>query len=162
MFSPGEKVFYPFHGAGEIVCIEEREILGEKTVYYIIRFPLTETTIMIPVEKGEAIGLRKLSSVLDIKKCFEVLKKSPVTIDDDWKVRYKQNQDLLKSGKIEDIAMVVKILYTRNCQKELSTTEKKLYQSAFNILISEISLALDKTVDEVKTEILNLLAPNAS
>ncbi|MFN4217456.1 MAG: CarD family transcriptional regulator [Brevinematales bacterium] len=157
MFRIGDKVFYPYHGAGEITNIEEKEILGEKKVYYIIRFPLTETTVMLPAEKLEQLGLRKLATPLEIKYCLEKLRTLKIDVDDDWKVRYKKNQDLLKSGAIEDVALVVKILYIRNQYKELSTTEKKLYQNALSILISEIALALDKSTEEVKAEILRLM-----
>lgn len=157
MFNIGDKVFYPYHGAGEITGIEEREILGEKKTYYIIRFPLTETTIMLPSENLDKLGLRTLATPLDIKYCLEKLRIANITIDEDWKIRYKKNQDLLKSGSIEDVALVVKTLYVRNKYKELSTTEKKLYQNAMSILVSEIALALDKPTEEVKAEVLRLI-----
>ncbi len=157
MFRIGDKVFYPYHGAGEITGIEEKEILGEKKVYYIIRFPLTETTVMLPAENIEQLGLRTLATPLEIKYCLEKLRTLKIAVDDDWKIRYKKNQDLLKSGSIDDVALVVKTLYTRNQYKELSTTEKKLYQNALSILISEIALALDKPTEEVKAEILRLM-----
>ncbi|URA09785.1 CarD family transcriptional regulator [Thermospira aquatica] len=157
MFKIGDKVFYPYHGAGEITNVEEKEIFGEKKLYYIIKFPLTETTVMLPADNPDQLGLRFLATPLEIKYCLDKLKNINISLDDDWKIRYKRNQDLLKSGNIDDVAMVVKTLYLRNKHKELSTTEKKLYQNAMNILISEIALALEKTLDEVKEEILRIL-----
>ncbi len=157
MFKIGDKVFYPYHGAGEIAEIEEKEILGEKKLYYIIKFPLTETTVMLPADNPDQLGLRLLASPLEIKYCLETLKNIDISVDNDWKTRYKRNQDLLKSGSINDVALVVKTLYLRNKHKELSTTEKKLYQNAMNILVSEIALALEKTIEEVKAEILRIL-----
>lgn len=162
MFRIGDKVFYPYHGAGEITGIEEKEILGEKKIYYIIRFPLTETTVMLPSENTEQLGLRTLATPLEIKYCLEKLRTLKISVDDDWKIRYKKNQDLLKAGGIEDVALVVKTLYTRNQHKELSTTEKKLYQNALNILISEITLVLNKPTEEVKAEILRLMEEGKS
>lgn len=161
MFKIGDKVFYPYHGAGQITSIEEREILGEKKVYYIIRFSLTETTVMLPADNVENMGLRPLSTPLEIKNCLENIKNISINIDEDWKIRYKRNQDLLKSGCIGDVAIVVKALHKRNQHKELSTTEKKLYQNALNILISEISLALEKPAEEVKREIQTILGEDS-
>jgi len=161
MFKKGDKVFYPYHGAGEISGIEERDILGEKKIYYIIRFPLTETTVMLPADNRELLGLRPLATPLEIKYCLEKLKTPDTVVDEDWKTRYKKNQDLLKSGAIDDVALVVKTLYLRNRYKELSTTEKKLYQSALNMLISEIAVALDKSTDDVKEEVTRLMEMSA-
>lgn len=152
-----DKVFYPHHGAGEIQNIEEKEILGEKSVYYIIRFPLTETTIMVPNDSPEELGLRFLSDEKEIKRCLEIIAKSQSDTDEDWKLRYKKHQDLLKSGKLSEIAEVIKNLYDRNEIKELSSTEKKLYHSAIDMVISEIALSLEKDQEEVKDEIHQLL-----
>lgn len=157
MFTESEKVFYPHHGAGEIQKIEEKEILGEKRTYYIVRFPLTETTIMVPVDNTEELGMRYLSDSKEIKKCFDIIASGESDSDEDWKVRYKKHQDMLKSGKLIEIAEVIRNLYDRNQVKELSSTEKKLYNSAIDMVVSEISLSLTRDQCEVKDEIEKLL-----
>ena len=157
MFKVGEKVFYPFHGAGEIQQIEEKEVLGEKRTYYVIRFPLTETTIMVPSDNTMELGLRFISEQIDIKKCLELLSSDQLETDEDWKVRYKKHQDMLKSGTIREVSLVIKNLFHRNQIKELSSTEKKLYNSALSMLVSEIALAIGKDQEEVKSEIFRLL-----
>lgn len=157
MFKTKEKVFYPHHGAGEIKEVVEKEILGETRTYYVIHFPLTETTIMVPVNNTEELGLRYLSDQREIKKCFEVIANAQSEIDEDWKIRYKKHQDMLKSGELIEIAEVIRNLYDRNKIKELSSTEKKLYNSAVDMVVSEIALSLDKNEESVKMEIVRLL-----
>lgn len=157
MFKVGERVFYPYHGAGEIHKIEEKEILGEKRVYYVIRFPLTETTIMVPSDNTNELGLRYIADSKEIKKIYEIISSKESDTDEDWKVRYKKHQDMLKSGSIKEVTVVIKNLYERNQIKELSSTEKKLYNGALNMLISEIALSNGKNQDDVKAEIFKLL-----
>ncbi len=157
MFKIGERVFYPYHGAGEIQGVEEKEILGEKRIYYIIRFPLTETTIMVPSDNTKELGLRDIAKSKDIKKCLEVISSHDSDIDEDWKIRYKKHQDMLKSGTIVEVSRVIKNLFNRNQVKELSTTEKKLYNTALNMLVSEIALSIGKNQEEVKNEVFRLL-----
>jgi CarD family transcriptional regulator len=157
MFKVGERVFYPYHGAGEIQSIEEKEVLGEKRIYYIIRFPLTETTIMVPSDNTTELGLRYIADQKEIKRCLELISSSDSDTDEDWKIRYKKHQDMLKSGTVKEVSIVIKNLYDRNRVKELSSTEKKLYNNALNMLVSEIALSIGKNQDEVKTEIFKLL-----
>lgn len=157
MFREHDKVFYPHHGAGIIQGVQEKEFQGEKRVYYIIRFPLTETTIMVPVDNTEELGLRTIADPKEIKRCFDLIINTPTDTDEDWKVRYKKHQDMLKSGTTREVSLVIKNLYQRNKIKELSTTEKKLYNNAIKMLISEIALSINKNQDDVKIELFRIL-----
>jgi len=157
MFKVGDKVFYPHHGAGIIKKKAEQEILGKKGEYLFIRFPLTETTIMIPSDNPIELGLRYLSDEIEIKRCLQVIAQSTSDSDEDWKVRYKKHQDMLKTGSLAEISEVIKNLHDRNEIKELSSTEKKLYQSAVDMLVSEIALSVDREREDVKGEIERIL-----
>ncbi len=147
MFKSGEKVFYPYHGAGEIQKVEEKEVLGEKRVYYVIRFPLTETTIMVPANNTTELGLRYIADPKEIKKCYEIISAKEADTD----------EDMLKSGTAKEVSLVIKNLHDRNQIKELSSTEKKLYNSALSMLISEVALSSGKNQDNVREEITKLL-----
>jgi CarD family transcriptional regulator len=157
MFNVKDKIFYPHHGAGEVEKIEEIEVLGEKRLYYVVKFPLTETLIKIPADNIDELGMRYLADAKEIKRCFEIIAKGTSDADEDWKVRYKKHQEMLKSGFLSDIAEVIRNLYDRNQVKELSSTEKKLYHSAIDMVVSEVSLSLNKDKDEVKAEVMRLL-----
>lgn len=161
MFKAGERVFYPYHGAGEIKSVEEKDILGQKRTYYIIRFSMTETTIMVPADNTDNLGLRYVADQKEVKKCLEIISSPAHDSDEDWKVRYKKHQDMLKSGSIKEVSLVIKNLYDRNQVKELSSTEKKLYNNALSMLVSEVSLSVNKHQDDVKAEVNRLLEKRA-
>ena len=162
MFEKGLSVFYPFHGAGQIVDIEEKEVLSEKREYLIIEFPLTNTKVMLPVSNLTSTGLRLLATEKMIKQSFDILASDGDVNTFDWKQRYKLHTEMIKSGKILDIAEVIRNLHRRNIVKELSSTEKKLYNDALDMIAGEISVVLKKDSEEIRTEIeliLNTHAP---
>ena len=161
MFEKGLSVFYPFHGAGQIVDIEEKEVLSEKREYLIIEFPLTNTKVMLPVNNLKSTGLRLLATEKMIKQSFDILASDGDVNTFDWKQRYKLHTEMIKSGKILDIAEVIRNLHRRNIVKELSSTEKKLYNDALDMIAGEISVVLTKDSEEIRTEIEAILKTHA-
>jgi CarD family transcriptional regulator len=141
MFNIGDKVVYPMHGAGIIESIEEREISGEKLDYYIIKLPMGEMKVMVPLGRVHDVGLRQIVGETEILEVFEVLRSESSTMLPNWNHRYRANLEKIKSGRILEVAEVVRNLSTRDRQKGLSTGEKKMLENARRILISELVLA---------------------
>jgi CarD family transcriptional regulator len=141
MFNIGDKVVYPMHGAGIIESIEEKEISGEKLRYYIIKLPMGDMKAMVPLDKVSEIGLRQVVDETEVGKVFEVLKADTTKMSSNWNHRYRENMEKIKSGSIYQIAEVVRNLAVRDHQKGLSTGEKKMYENARRILLSELVLA---------------------
>jgi CarD family transcriptional regulator len=141
MFNIGDKVVYPMHGAGIIESIEEKEISGEKLRYYIIKLPMGDMKAMVPLDKVSEIGLRQVVDETEVSKVFEVLKSDTTKMSSNWNHRYRENMEKIKSGSIYQIAEVVRNLAVRDHQKGLSTGEKKMYENARRILLSELVLA---------------------
>lgn len=146
MFSVGDKVVYPMHGAGVIEAIEEKEILGETKQYYVMKIPIGDMKVMIPLGNGNEIGLREVADESSINQMMNVLKKDKVILSSNWNQRYRANMDKIKSGDVKDVAQVVKELMYRDREKGLSTGERKMLDNAKQILISE--LVLSKGIDE--------------
>ncbi|MCX7821743.1 MAG: hypothetical protein N2258_08745 [Brevinematales bacterium] len=157
MFKVGDKVFYPFHGAGEISEIKEKEVLGSKNIYYEIYFPLTGTKISVPANNAEKICLRYLSNEKVIKESLLYLSSNDFYSDLNWKNRYTKYQILLKSGTLLEMMEVLKSLYIQSKKKEISITEKRLYNQTLNLVANEISLALNKNIEDVKKELLDIM-----
>lgn len=154
MFSIGDKVVYPMHGAGIIESIEEREILGELKKYYIMKIPIGEMKVMIPINNVEGIGIR---DVIDNKCADSVFKSLEIKSDEqtsNWNKRYRENMDKIKSGDVFEVADVVKHLVLRERNKGLSTGERKMLNSAKQILISELVLAKNMNPNDVE-DIIN-------
>jgi CarD family transcriptional regulator len=143
LFNIGDKVVYPMHGAGVIESIEEKEILGERQQYYIMRMPIGDMKVMVPLKNVENIGLRE---VIDDNTVELVLQRMRQEEDDDstnWNRRFRANLDKMKTGDIYDVAEVVRSLMRRDGEKGLSTGERKMLDNAKQILISEFVLARD-------------------
>lgn len=161
MFKKGASVFYPFHGAGQIVDIEEKEVLGQKREYLIIEFPLTHTKVMLPTDNLEVTGIRSLADQKTIKQSFDILTSDGDVNTFDWKQRYKLHTEMIKSGKMVDISEVIRNLHRRNAVKELSSTEKKLFNDALDMFSGEVAVILEKDQESVRSEIQALLAKHA-
>lgn len=148
MFDIGDKVVYPMHGAGIIEGIEEREILGEKQSYYILRFPVGDMKVMIPIANVEQIGIREVISNEEVDKVVEFMTNDKTRMSSNWNKRYRQNMEKMKTGDIYEVAEVVRNLMLRDREKGLSTAERKMLSNARQILISE--LVLSKDADELE------------
>ncbi|MFC4075444.1 CarD family transcriptional regulator [Salinithrix halophila] len=146
MFNIGDKVVYPMHGAGIIESIEEKEILGESQQYYIMRLPIGDMKVMIPMNNVDSIGLREVVDEATITEVIERLSTGDHDVSNNWNRRYRANLDKMKSGDIHDMADVVRCLVLREREKGLSTGERKMLDNARQILISEMVLA--KEMDE--------------
>ena len=129
MFNVGDKVVYPMHGAGTIEGIEEKDILGEKQAYYIIKMP-GEVKVMVPTAKAEGIGVRDIIDKETAGKVFKVLETDSTQMDMNWNKRYRDNMEKMKSGDAYEIADVVRNLSFKQKEKGLSTGEKKMLLNA--------------------------------
>ena len=149
MFNVGDKIVYPMHGAGVIDAIEEKDILGEKQAYYILKMP-GEVKVMVPTKKAEEIGVREIIDKNSAEKVFSVLESNETEMSMNWNKRYRDNMDKMKSGDIYEVADVVRNLSFKQKEKGLSTGEKKMLNNARQILVSELVLAEHSTQEEVE------------
>ncbi|HOF12984.1 MAG TPA: CarD family transcriptional regulator [Spirochaetota bacterium] len=148
MFKIGDKIVYPLHGVGIINAIEKKVVLNKRNEFYLITIINSGMKVMIPTAKAESIGLRKVIPKKDVTKVLNLLRQTDIETEDDWKIRYQNNVDKIKSGSIFAVAEVARDLYKRGKDKELSIMERKLYENAYQLMIHEIALAKDIDVDE--------------
>ena len=154
MFNVGDKIVYPMHGAGTIDAIEEKDILGEKQNYYIIKMP-GEVKVMVPISKAGDIGVRSVIDKAEAGKVLEVLEANETEMSNNWNKRYKENMEKMKSGSIYEVADVVRNLSYKQKEKGLSTGEKKMLNNAKKILVSELVLAEHASENEVENLVEN-------
>lgn len=150
MYSIGDKVVYPMYGAGIIESIEEQEFQGEVNKYYVMKMPMGDLKVMIPMISAEKIGIR---DVIDSKEADKVMRKFSSLETEcslSWNKRYRENMLKIKSGDIYEVAGVVKMLMCRDREKGLSTGEKKMLTNAKQILVSELVLAKNMTQEEIE------------
>ena len=154
MFNVGDKIVYPMHGAGTIDAIEQKDILGEKQDYYIIKMP-GEVKVMVPISKASEVGVRNVINKEEAGKVLQVLEADETEMPNNWNKRYKENMEKMKSGNVYEVADVVRNLSYKQKEKGLSTGEKKMLNNAKQILISELVLAEHASADEVENLIEN-------
>ena len=148
MFSVGDIVCYPMHGVGTIQSIEEKTILGDTASYYIIRFVSNNMTAMVPVNNVEQVGLRNVIDADECDKVFKYLDGEATDESDNWNQRYRDNLDKLRIGDIFSVAEVVKCLIRRDREKGLSAGERKMYLTARQVLLAELTASSGKEEDE--------------
>ena len=146
MFKVGDKIVYPLHGAGVIDSIEKMTFMGEEKEYFILKMPIGEMDISIPAEKIGEMNIRSIISKEEGKEVLQILDDKPTEMNTNWTKRYRDNQDILKTGDVFEIAKMVRNLAILDNDKGLSTTEKKLLNRARRILASELVMvgSLDK------------------
>ena len=157
MYKIGDRVVYPMHGAGVIEAIEEKEILGSIQKYYVMKMPVGDMKVMIPMQTCDEIGIRSVIDGSEAEKVLEDLSGYEIEEAQSWNKRYRENMMKIKSGDIYEVAHVVKTLITRDRNKGLSTGERKMLSNAKQILISELVLAKNLAQDEVETIIEELV-----
>jgi len=148
MFNIGDKVVYPMHGAGVIEAIEEKEILGEKQKYYVMKMPIGDMKVMIPINNVEEIGVREVVGDEEIKEVFNILRGEKSKMSNNWNRRYRANMEKIRSGNVFQVAEVVRNLSLREQEKGLSTGERKMLENAKHILVSEVVLSKNVTEEE--------------
>ena len=151
MYSIGDKILYPPHGAGVIEGIEERVVLGKKQNYYILKMPSEDMTVMIPTEGCDEIGVRYVIEKEEALKVLEAFCKEPVVMDDNWNRRQRENITKIKSGDIYEVLSVVKALMLRDKTKGLSTSERKMLATSKRIMTSEIVLSGAASISDVES-----------
>jgi CarD family transcriptional regulator len=157
VFKVGDKVAYPPHGVGIIEGKEEREVGGKKVTYFRINLLGKNMSILIPEEGLKASGIRPVLSEEEIEEIFNFLSQVPKNISQKWTVRHRLNVDRLKTGDIKELATVVRNLSYRSKDKELSYSEKRMFEEAFSKLSEEIALSLGEPVRKIKQKIRKIL-----
>ncbi len=157
MFQKGDTVVHPEHGAAVIQELREKEFLGEKRTYLVLRVAYGDLTLLIPVDSTEQVGLRQVVSKNEVKKVLKVLTEDESSMAANWSRRFKNNMEKLHSGDPYQVAEVLRNLAIREREKGLSAGEKRMILKARQILISELSYATAKTEDEAEIMIDEVL-----
>ena len=143
MYTVGEKVVHPMHGAGVITEITEERMSGGVERYYVFTAPLSGLTLKIPVGNSGAVGLRQPISRQQLSEMLATLGEVEDDPAENWNHRYRENMERIKSGDLLEVAGVIKALMHRDGERGLSTGERKMLHNARQILLSEVVLAED-------------------
>ena len=159
MFTIGDKVVHPVHGAGIIEKIETREIGGTLRDYFVLNIQSCNMRVMIPCANAEETGVRSIIPKAEYEKVLQVLsgksehEENFAVSKEKWNYRYRLLMDKIKSGDVYELAEIIRVLSLRNQQKPLSSGEKRLLDQARDILISELALVTEESMDEISSTV---------
>ena len=149
-FAVGQKVVYPNHGVSVVEEISSAKFDDIDQTLYHLRLLSNNSKVMVPKENLELVGLRPLGDQEHIKSLFSILEDGNIDTYKDWKGRYKQNLDKMKTGQLIEVAEVLKNLCLVSQKKSLSFREKKMYERAKYFIVSEIAHV--KSIEEEEAE----------
>ncbi len=153
----GLKVACPPHGVGVVEAVEEREIEGKKLRFFRIKLVGKNMSILVPAAAADESGIRPILAKEQVQEILGFLSKAPKKITKKWTLRHRINADRLRTGDVRELATVVRNLSFRMKDKELSYSEKRMFEEAFEKLSEEIALALGEDIGSVKKKIWKIL-----
>jgi CarD family transcriptional regulator len=157
-FKVGQKVVYPSHGVSLVEKIEAAQMDGAEQICYHLRLLANNSKVMIPKTNLELVGLRPLCQSREVRALFDILEDGNIDTYKDWKGRYKQNLDKMKTGRLTDVAEVLKNLRLVSQRKSLSFREKKMYERAKYFIVSEVAHVKDIPEREAENLVEQALA----
>src|SRR5437899_4700042 len=150
LFHIGDKVVYPNHGVGIIEQISSRTFGATVEKFYLLKIKSSSLKVMVPFHNVNSVGLRRVVRNGEIQKILDFLTDGECSNNTDWKYRFKENSDKMRTGSLMEVAVVLKGLLLLSQTKPLSFREKKMLERARYLLVSE--LAMSKNWDDVQVE----------
>ncbi len=158
MFQVGQLAVYPAHGVGRIESVQEREVSGTPAKFYIMRLIDTDMIIMIPTNSARSIGLRDVIDNEAVTEIYEILRSRPSRLNNQtWNRRYRDYMDKIKTGSPFRVAEVLRDLTLLKAEKDHSFGERKMLDTAKNLLIKELSLVNETEEGEIEAQLQELL-----
>ena len=152
-FEVGDKVIYPNHGLGIVECIEDQTILGTTCGFYHLRIVANDTTVLVPVSNVDGVGLRRAINDREVDRLFGLLGDGKIDNHQNWKGRFKDNSDKMRSGSIYDVADVLKSLTFLAKSKSLSFREKRMLDRAKFLIVSEVSEVMRESAPAIEARV---------
>ena len=155
MFDIGDMAVYPAHGVGVIQSIEHRQIGDQKQSFYVMKILNNNMVIMIPTNTSSNVGLRSIISASEVGEVYSILQEKDVEIGNQtWNRRYREYMEKIKTGSLFEVAAVLRDLYLLQEDKDLSYGERKMLDTAKNLLVKELSIAnqIDEEIVEGRIE----------
>lgn len=152
-FKVGDNVVYPSQGAGKVEEKTTRVVLGETHDYLRISFIRGDMDVLVPLKKGQEVGLRHTFKPEELERVFDTLKTSDLELPTQWPPRYRAEQDILSGGNAFDLARLIGTLAQRDLEKGLAATEREMLEGAKGMLGSELAVVQDVSLSEAQKQI---------
>jgi CarD family transcriptional regulator len=152
-FKIGDKVVYPNHGIGIVETIQHRHIAGRDETCYTLRILSNDSTVMVPLSNLSTVGIRPVLRKRGVQNVLTFLREARIDLVGDWKGRYQQNSEKMRSGEVEKVVEVFKSLSYLSSVKPLSYRERKMLDRARFLVISELAEASQQPVGKIEEQV---------
>ena len=154
VFTEGDMAVYPAHGVGVIKSILTQTVAGVDQTFYVLEILENNMTIMIPTTSSNNVGLRAIVNRSQVDEVIAILEDRTCEIGSQtWNRRYRDYMEKIKTGSVHEVAAVLRDLFLLSIDKDLSYGERKMLDTAKNLLVKELSLALDVDEANISTRI---------
>jgi len=157
-FDVGDHVVYPSQGAGVVEERTTRVVLGEKQEYLKVVFIRGDMEVLVPLRKGEEVGLRHTVGPDEIPRLFEAVREADLTLPAQWPPRFRAEQEILSTGSAYDLARLIGVLAKRDVEKGLAATEREVLENAKTMLASELAVVQDVPLEEAEKQLDEVIA----
>ena len=161
-FKVGDHVVYPSQGAGVVQERTKREVLGKTHEYLKVVFVRGDMEVLVPLRKGEEVGLRHTVGADEIERLLEAIRSADLTLPNQWPPRFRAEQEILSSGSAYDLARLIGVLAKRDVEKGLAATEREVLENAKTMLASELAVVQDIELDDATAKLDEVIAFHGS
>jgi CarD family transcriptional regulator len=157
VFSEGDMAVYPAHGVGVIKSVETQTVAGIDQAFYVLEILDNSMRIMIPTASSNNVGLRAIVNESEVSDVLDILADRTVELGaQTWNRRYRDYMEKIKTGSVHEVAVVLRDLFLLSVDKDLSYGERKMLDTAKNLIVKELSLA-QNTEEEVVTKTIEAI-----
>lgn len=156
-FQIGQKVVYPNQGVGIVEQISTRNLTGQPQMFYMLKLNSNGLRVMVPTSNVTNVGLRKVVKGKDVDMVLDFLRNGRCSPQQDWKGRFKENSEKMRSGSLQHVAEVYKSLLILSQGKSLSFREKKMFDRAWQLLVDEMAVARGHAREVIQAELVEAL-----
>jgi CarD family transcriptional regulator len=157
-FRVGDKVVYPNQGVGIVEQVSSRNLTGKPETFYLLRLSAKGLRVMVPMTNVASVGLRRVAKGREVGSVLEYLNTADIGFQQDWKGRFKQNLEKMRTGSLQSVAEVFKALLVLSQEKPLSFREKKMFDRAWQLLVDEIAEVRGITHESVEAELVKAVS----
>ncbi len=161
-FDVGDHVVYPSQGAGVVQERTTRVVLGQSHEYLKIVFVRGDMEVLVPLRKGEEVGLRHTVGEDEIGRLLEAVRSADLTLPNQWPPRFRAEQEILSSGSAYDLARLIGVLAKRDVEKGLAATEREVLENAKTMLASELAVVQSVDLDTAGAQLDEAMAFHGS
>jgi len=159
MFNVDDQAVYPAHGVGVIKGVETKEIGGTRQAFFILKILDSGMTIMVPTQNAKQIGMRAVIREDEVEDIYDILRQRDVQLESQtWNRRYREYMGKIKTGSLKEIAKVLRDLSILKTDKTLSFGERKMLDTARNLLVKEIAVAKKTEETVIENELHGIFA----